>query len=178
MNMETLNVRLSDAEEISLTGIDYIASGNQYLSFSLGDEHYSVDILRVTEIRGWELPTLIPNSPRDVLGVVNLRGVIVPVVDLRIRFGVGKVDYLATTVVIILSIEHNSGHRMMGFVVDAVSDVLNVEDKDIKKAPNFNGTISQQSIIGLVNVGTNVVTVLDAHQLMSLDESGHTEGRL
>lgn len=170
MEIQSLNFDASSNSEIALAGIDFITNGNQYLSFCLGDEHYSVDILSVTEIRGWEKPTLIPNSPDDVLGVINLRGVIVPIVDLRIRFGVGSTSYTPMTVVIVLAVKNAAGiNRTMGFVVDAVSDVLNVEDDEIKKTPNFGGSIDQGNIVGLVNVGNNVVTILDVAQLMALD---------
>ena len=101
---------------------EYIVNGVQYLTFMLGGESYGVDILAVKEIRGWEDATLVPNSPGFVKGVVNLRGAIVPIIDLRIRFDVGEIDYLPTTVVVILSGESDSGdNRTVGFIVDAVS---------------------------------------------------------
>ncbi len=154
-----------DAEQ---QGLSFIHTGDQYLTFILGREHYAIDILSVNEIRGWENPTLIPHSEEFVKGVINLRGVIVPIVDLRTRFGVGEVIYSATTVVIVLSVTSPKA-RTMGFVVDAVSDVLNAEESDIKKAPMFSANISQDFVNGLVNVGNDVVTILNVHQLMNLD---------
>lgn len=149
--------------------IDFISSGEQYLSFMLGGESYGVDILAVKEIRGWDEATLVPNSPDYVKGVVNLRGTIVPIIDLRIRFTVGHEDYLPTTVVIILSGQSESGERTMGFIVDAVSDVLDVNTADVKSAPEFDGSVPSSYIKGLVNTNENVVTILDVVQLLSMD---------
>ncbi|GAA6169124.1 chemotaxis protein CheW [Sessilibacter corallicola] len=163
-------------KDLSLEGIDFISGGDQYLTFCLCQEHYGVDILSVTEIRGWEEPTLIPNSPEYVKGVINLRGVIVPILDLRIRFHIGEADYKPTTVVIVLAVksEQASASCTMGFVVDAVSDVLNAESDDIKVAPSFGGLIEPNYIQGLVNVGADVVTLLNVDQLVQLDEEGVT----
>ncbi|MDC3332785.1 chemotaxis protein CheW [bacterium] len=156
--------------DVNLEGIDFITSGNQYLSFILGDEHYAVDILSVREIRGWESPTLIPNSPHYVKGVVNLRGLIVPILDLRLRFHVGEATYTPTTVVIVLTAEGGKGTRTIGYVVDAVSDVLNAEDEDIKQAPAFASTVPQNHIQGLLNAGDNVVTLLNIEAMQTLEE--------
>lgn len=155
--------------EQKLEGIDFISSGEQYLTFILGDENYAVDILSVKEIRGWEDPTSIPHAADYVKGVLNLRGLIVPTIDLRIRFGVGEVTYKETTVVIVLSGETEGATRTMGFVVDAVSDVLNADEDEIQAAPEFGGTLSRDYIRGLVNVGDDVVTVLEPQKLMNLE---------
>lgn len=172
--MDTVKIEVPDLaatdQEFQLEGIDFIASGNQYLTFNLGTEHYGVDILTVKEIRGWEKPTQIPNSPDYVKGVTNLRGLIVPIIDLRIQFQVGQADYCPTTVVIVLTLENERVNRTMGFVVDAVSDVLNAEDDAIKKAPAFGSTVSPEYIEGLVNVGENVVTLLSIEHLLSLED--------
>ena len=155
--------------DIGLEGIDFISDGNQYLTFCLNNEDYGVDILSVTEIRGWEPPTLIPNSPDYVRGVINLRGVIVPIMDLRIKFQIGQPEYTPTTVVIVMAVKTEKVNSTMGFVVDAVSDVLNAEEQDIKPAPAFGGLVSNRYIHGLVNVGSNVVTVLNVEQLLNLE---------
>src|SRR5205085_4790837 len=110
---------------------------NQYLSFRLGREEYGIDILRVQEIRSYEAPTRIANAPHFIKGVVNLRGVIVPIVDMRLRFALADVQYNAFTVVIILNI----ASRTVGMVVDSVSDVLELANEEIKAAPEFNGAI-------------------------------------
>jgi purine-binding chemotaxis protein CheW len=169
---QTITVDEEASNNVELEGIDFITSGNQYLTFILGDEHYGVDILSVKEIRGWENPTLIPNSADYVKGVINMRGVIVPILDLRIRFDVGELTYDATTVVIVLSMESSERSCTMGFVVDAVSDVLNAEQNEIRPAPPFHGNIQPEYIEGLVNVGGNVVTLIHVDQLLNLEDEG------
>lgn len=157
-------------QELQIEGIDFITNGDQYLTFALGDEQYGLDILAVNEIRGWDNPTLIPNAPEHVKGVTNLRGTIVPIIDLRTQFQVGVVDYSPTTVVIVMAVKNERISRTMGFVVDAVSDVLNARDDEIKCAPAFGGSVPPEYVEGLVNVGDNVVTLLNIEQLVSLDE--------
>ncbi len=149
---------------------NFIANGEQYLTFDLGHESYGVNILSVKEISGWDDATVVPNSPAYVKGVVNLRGTIVPIIDLRIRFNVGEPTYLPTTVVIILSGKTEVGERTVGFIVDAVSDVLNVRDEEINAAPDFDRTVPVNYIQGMVNNDENVVTVLDVSQLLSMDD--------
>ena len=156
-------------QRYTIEGLDFIASGNQYLTFTLGNEHYAVDILCVREIRGWEPPTLVPNVPKHIKGVINLRGTIVPIIDLRIQFSIGEVTYLPTTVVIVLTNESTDRPRTMGYIVDAVSDVLNAEDSDIKKAPAFASTIQPHYIDGLVNSGEKVITLLNIESLQNLE---------
>ncbi len=149
---------------------NFIANGEQYLTFDLGHESYGVNILSVKEISGWDDATIVPNSPAYVKGVVNLRGTIVPIIDLRIRFNVGEPTYLPTTVVIILSGKTEVGERTVGFIVDAVSDVLNVRDEEINSAPDFDRTVPVNYIQGMVNNDENVVTILDVSQLLSMDD--------
>lgn len=161
---------IKTTSELTMVGIDFITSGDQYLTFILGEEHYGVDILTVTEIRGWEKPTRLPNSPDYVLGVINLRGIIVPILDLRLRFSLGQPSYTPTTVVIILAIHEADFDCTMGFVVDAVSDVINADEENVKLAPDFGGTVEAKHIQGLVNVGHDVVTLLNVESLLTLDE--------
>jgi purine-binding chemotaxis protein CheW len=156
--------------EYSLEGIDFINSGEQYLTFLLADEQYAVDILCVEEIRSWESPTRIPNSPNYIKGVINMRGIIVPIVDLRMKFNIGEAIYSETTVVIVLTIETEEKTRTIGFVVDAVSDVLNVEESEIKPAPAFGGCVPPNYPEGLVNVGENVVTILNVKALQTVEQ--------
>ena len=143
-----------------LEGIDFISDEDQYLTFDLGQEVFGVDILRVTEIRGWEEPTLLPNSPSYVKGVINIRGLIVPIIDLRARFSLGELSYLPTTVVIVLNCSVEGVQRTMGFVVDAVSDVLNTNSEQIKPPLAFGGSIKQDNIEGMVNTPDHIVTLL------------------
>lgn len=157
---------------LKLENGDFITNANQYLTFILGDEHYGVDILSVKEIRGWEKPTAIPHAAEYVKGVINMRGVIVPILDLRIRFDVGDSSYGTTTVVIVLSTKTSQRSATMGFVVDAVSDVLNAEQDEIRPVPAFHGNILPEYIEGLVNVGGDVVTLIHVDQLLNLNDKG------
>lgn len=173
MDIQALAQDIPVEGEYSLEGIDFITNGEQYLTFLLGDEQYAVDILCVEEIRSWEQPTYIPNAPSHVCGVINMRGVIVPIIDLRRKFNIGTFEYCETTVVIVLTIEGNKRSKTIGYVVDAVSDVLDAEENDIKEAPALGGCIPQNYIEGLVNVGDNVVTLLNVQALRTIEP--HTE---
>ena len=169
MDIQALAKQIPAEGEHSLEGVDFIINGDQYLTFQLGTEQYALDILSVEEIRSWEQPTLIPNSPAYVKGVINMRGIIVPIIDLRMKFRVGEPTYTELTVVIVLHIDSEEGERKIGFVVDAVSDVLNAEEKEIKKAPNFGGLIPAYYVRGLINVGDNLVTLLNLQALNNIE---------
>ncbi|MFK7865138.1 MAG: chemotaxis protein CheW [Pseudohongiellaceae bacterium] len=170
MDIQTLAEVIPIEGEVQLDGIDFITNGDQYLTFCVGDENYGVDILSVKEIRGWESPTLIPNAPDRVKGVINIRGVIVPIVDLRIAFDIGEALYSPTTVVIVLTVELHDTSRVMGFVVDAVSDVLDAERNEISPVPNLGGTLNTTLLEGMVNVDDSVVTIINIKQLLTLDK--------
>jgi purine-binding chemotaxis protein CheW len=169
MDIQMLAEEIPVEGEYSLEGIDFITSGEQYLAFLLADEQYAVDILCVEEIRSWESPTKIPNAPSYIKGAINMRGIIVPIVDLRMKFNIGEANYSETTVVIVLTVETTEKTRTIGFVVDAVSDVLNVEESEIKPAPAFGGCVPQSYLDGLVNVGDNVVTLLNVKALQAVE---------
>jgi purine-binding chemotaxis protein CheW len=134
----------------------------EYLTYTLGPEEYAIDILRVQEIRGYEAPTTIANAPSFLKGVINLRGTIVPIVDLRIKFNVGKADYTPFTVVIILNI----GARVVGIVVDSVSDVTMLRRDQIRPAPEFAATVDTKYINGLCTLDERMLIVVDIEQLM------------
>ena len=170
MDIQMLAEEVPVEGEYSLEGIDFITSGEQYLTFLLAEEQYAVDILCVEEIRSWENPTRIPNSPQYIKGVINMRGIIVPIVDLRMKFNIGEAVYCETTVVIVLTVETEEKTRTIGFVVDAVSDVLNVENNEIKPAPVFGGCVPQNYLDGLVNVGEKVVTILNVKALQAVEK--------
>jgi purine-binding chemotaxis protein CheW len=170
MNIQEMASDIPVEGEHSLEGIDFITSGDQYLTFLLDDEQYAVDILCVEEIRSWEQPTKIPNAPSYVKGVINMRGIIVPIIDLRLKFTIGKAIYLETTVVIVLTYQGEDSSRTIGFVVDAVSDVLNAEPHDIKPAPAFGGCVGQQYIDSLINSESKVVTLLNVPALQQLEQ--------
>lgn len=143
---------------------------NQYLTFIMNGEEYGVDILCVQEIRGWEDSTPLPNSPPQIKGVINLRGTIVPIVDLRQCFGLQAIEYTAVTVVIVLKVESEDADRVMGIVVDAVSDVYSVSENDMRPAPDLGGKLESQFIKGLVTVNESMVILLEIANLLSLDE--------
>ncbi|MCW7542143.1 chemotaxis protein CheW [Aquabacterium sp. A7-Y] len=134
----------------------------EYLTFRLGNEEYGIDILKVQEIRGYEEPTHIANSPAFIKGVVNLRGVIVPIVDLRMRFGCEKVEYNDFTVTIILNVKN----RVVGAVVDAVSDVMEINSEAIKPAPEMSSVVDARFITGLGQVGERMLILLDIESLI------------
>lgn len=141
---------------------------DQYLSFMLADEEYGVDILLVQEIKGWEGVTPMPNMPDYILGVINLRGTIVPVIDLRRFFELEKIPFGKTTVVIVVRVsDEEHGERTMGIVVDAVSEVHNIARAELKPAPDFGGACSTEFIKGLATEGDRMLIMLDIDQLMN-----------
>lgn len=141
-------------------------TGAEYLTFQLGDEEYGLDILNVQEIRGYGAVTHIANSPDYVKGVINMRGVIVPIIDMRIRFNLGEATYNEFTIVIILNI----GARVIGMVVDAVSDVTLLHHHQIHPAPEFGAGIDTKYIVGLATVDEQMIIIVDIDQLMNMDE--------
>jgi purine-binding chemotaxis protein CheW len=145
-----------------------VADSGQYLTLRLGDEDYAIDIMRVQEIRSYEEPTRMANSPAFIKGVVNLRGVIVPIVDLRMKLNVSKVDYNEFTVVIILNIRGS----VIGAVVDAVSDVVTLDARTIKPAPQFESAIDSRFILGLAHIGDRMLIVMNMEALLSNAELG------
>lgn len=146
----------------SIGGGEESGLAQEYLTFTLGPEEYAIDILKVQEIRGYESPTTIANAPDFLKGVINLRGTIVPIVDLRIKFNVGKADYTPFTVVIILNI----GGRIVGIVVDSVSDVTMLRPDQIRPAPEFAATVDTKYINGLGTLGERMLIVVDIQRLM------------
>jgi purine-binding chemotaxis protein CheW len=140
-----------------------IPAGGEFLTFTLGAEEYGMDILKVQEIRGYDAVTAIANTPAFIKGVINLRGIIVPIVDLRIKFNLGKIDYDQFTVVIIL----NLGTRVVGVVVDSVSDVLTLTPEQIKAAPTLSTSLDTRYIIGLGTVEQRMLILVDIEKLMT-----------
>ena len=136
---------------------------NEFLSFTLGKEEYGIDILKVQEIRGYDAVTTIANTPAFIKGVINLRGIIVPIVDMRIKFNLGKVEYNEYTVVIIL----NVANRVVGMVVDGVSDVITLANEQIKPAPEFGSAFDTQYLTGLGTVDDRMLILVDIEKLMS-----------
>jgi purine-binding chemotaxis protein CheW len=141
---------------------------NQYLTFILAKEEFGIDILRVQEIRGWVDATPIPNTPDYIKGVVNLRGTIVPIIDLRERFAMESVEYGPMTVVIVVKVMQGEKEKIMGIVVDAVSDVYNIPSEELKPAPDFGGVISIDFLKGLATIDKKMVSVLDIDHLINI----------
>jgi len=161
----------TQASEIdSVIGSEIDPDADQFLTFVLATEEYGVDILRVREIKGWDSVTPIPNTPAYIKGVINLRGTIVPIVDLRQRFGMEDVEYGPMTVVIVLKIECADRDRIMGIVVDAVSDVYDVPKEEMKDAPDFGNVVDTEFIHGLATVEEKMIIILDIDHLLSGDE--------
>lgn len=140
----------------------------QYLTFMMADEEYGIEILSVQEIRGWEPMTVIPNQPDYVKGVINLRGTVVPVIDLRLRFGLQKIDYSDLTVVVIVKVQIGDGEKIMGVVVDAVSDVYNLDKDAATKAPDLGEVENKPFIEGLINVDEKMVVLLDLEKILDI----------
>jgi len=143
---------------------------NQYLTFFLAGEEYGVSILDVQEVRVWDGVTSIPNAPVYVKGVLDLRGVIVPIIDLRIRFNMESVDYDETTVIVVLKIEAEGKEHIIGIVVDAVSDVLDVNSEQQKAAPEFETSGNTEFISGLATVNNKMVILLDTNRILTRKE--------
>ena len=161
--MSTENVSTANKSGVSAKSK---TSAGEYLTFVLGEEQYGLEILKVQEIRGYDAVTQIANTPDFIKGVVNLRGKIVPIVDLRIKFHLGKVAYDEFTVVIIL----NLNGRVVGIVVDGVSDVMALKEEQIRDVPSLVSNIDTKYIVGLASVEEQMFILVDIEQLMSSDE--------
>jgi purine-binding chemotaxis protein CheW len=155
--MEALN------QDIGLT-----ADANQFLTFSLGDEEYGVDILKVQEIKGYVPATRIPNAPPDVNGVLNLRGTIVPIVDLRRKFCLESVEYDQFTCIVVVVVRG----RVMGMIVDSVSEVMNIPPADIQPPPDFGNSINTNLLRGMGKVGDKLIILLDIEAVLLGDGTG------
>jgi len=146
-------------------------AGNEFLAFTLGKEEYGIHILKVQELRGYEAVTRIANAPEFIKGVVNLRGIIVPIVDMRIKFNLGEPTYDQFTVVIILNI----GGRVMGMVVDSVSDVITLTPDQVKPPPEMGTAFNTDYLIGLGTLDERMLILIDIDKLMSSAEMGLIE---
>lgn len=143
----------------------------ELLTFFLAGEEYGVDILRVQEIKGWDSVTNIPNTPDYIRGVINIRGSIVPIIDMRLRFNLEMKEYDATTVVIVLNVVKNGkADRTMGVVVDAVSDVYNVPADDVKASPDFGTAVDTEFVTGLATIDEKMIIVLDIDHMLNAAE--------
>ena len=142
----------------------------QFLTFELAGESYGVEILKVQEIRGWEPVRDIPNTPDFIKGALNLRGAIVPIIDLRVRFGMEQQEYTPVTVVIVLCVENETGKHVMGVVADGVSDVLDIKIEDIKSKPNLGSKIDTRYMRGIYVFKELMIMLLDVDKLLNTEE--------
>ncbi len=140
----------------------FASDGNQFLTFRLADEEYGLEILRVREIKGYTKVTPLPNTPPEIKGVMNLRGTVVPIVDLRTRFGLCETEYNRFTVIIVVTI----GTKVVGLVVDAVSDVLNVDAREMVPTPDLGSGVDTSFMTGIARAGERLITLLNLDQLV------------
>lgn len=150
-------------ENLATAGI-----AREYLTFRLDQEEYGIDILKVQEIRGYEPPTRVADAPEFIKGVVNLRGTIVPIVDMRLKFNCSKAEYNSFTVVIILNLRT----RIVGIVVDSVSDVMELPQENFRSAPDVDSVIDSGSVLGLGSIGERMLILLDIERLMAAPDMG------
>ena len=175
--MSTMNdahARTFSRPEASRGGAATSRASSEYLTFRLGHEEYGIDILRVQEIRSFEEPTKLANAAGFLLGVLNLRGVIVPIVDLRVKFECANIDIGPMTVVIVLNVKG----RILGAVVDAVSDVMELNPDNVRPAPTMSTAVDTSYITGIANVGDRMLILVDITSLMSSAEMGLIEEAL
>ena len=144
------------------------ADAAEYLTFALGDEEYGVDILKVQEIRRYDAVTRLPDAPDYIKGVINLRGIIVPVFDMRLKFRLAKAEYNALTVMIVLSV----ASRVVGIVVDSVSDVVRLGAEQIQAVPELDATIDRQFLTGIGTLDERMLILLDIERLMRSEAMG------
>jgi len=144
----------------------------KYLTFSLAEEEYGIGILKIKEIIGMLPITSVPQTPDFVKGVINLRGKVIPVIDLRLRFSMGEIEYTERTCIIVVEIESQAGTVMIGIVVDSVSEVLNIKGDDIAETPTFGTRLNTEYILGMAKMGGGVKILLDIDKVLSADEVG------
>jgi purine-binding chemotaxis protein CheW len=143
------------------------ASASQFLTFVLGEEQYGIEILKVQEIKGYSAITPIPNTPPHIKGVINLRGTVVPVVDLRAKFSLADTEYNKFTVIIVVTV----GEKVIGMLVDAVSDVLDIAASEMRAAPDLGVHVDMRFISGMATIGERMTVLLDIDRLLSADEA-------
>ena len=142
---------------------------SQCLTFKLADEEYGVDIMKVQEIRSWEPATSIPNTPDFIVGVLNLRGTVVPIIDLRARFNLDYLERGSATVIVVVKVADGNDERIMGLVVDAVSEVYNITDEMMRATPELGGAINTEFVKGLATIDEKMIIMLDIDLLVNLD---------
>ena len=167
---------MSELTEIMDQAVKTIAEmEGKYFTFTLADEEYGIGILKIKEIIGMMPITTVPQTPEFVKGVINLRGKVIPVMDLRLRFGMEAIDYNDRTCIIVVEIEGAAGTIQIGLVVDTVSEVLNINSEDIEKAPTFGAKLNTDYILGMAKMEGGVKILLDIDQVISEEEIGMIE---
>jgi purine-binding chemotaxis protein CheW len=159
--MEKIKMAINQIETVNQDA-ESSTDSNQFLTFSLGDEEYGADILKVQEIKGYVPTTRIPNAPSDVVGVLNLRGTIVPIVDLRRKFGLEQVEYDQFTAIVVVVVQD----RVMGMIVDSVSEVMSIPPADIQPPPDLGDGMSSNTLRGMAKVGDKLIILLDIDVLL------------
>jgi purine-binding chemotaxis protein CheW len=142
----------------------------KYLTFNMAEEEYGIGILKIKEIIGMLPITSVPQTPEFVKGVVNLRGKVIPVIDLRLRFGMPTMDYTERTCIIVVEIDGQAGTKQVGIVVDSVSEVLNIKGEDIEKTPTFGAKLNTDYILGMAKMEGGVKILLDIDQVLNSEE--------
>jgi len=160
-------MNVAEAKQHELTTDE---ASDQYLTFSLAGEEYGVDILGVQEVKVWTGVTVLPNTPAYIKGVLNLRGVIVPIIDLRSRFGIEATEYEATTVIVVLKLEIEGKEKVIGIVVDAVSDVLDIPHSAQKTVDDFDLNSKSDAITGVATINNKLVIMMNAAKLLDASE--------
>ncbi len=163
------------AENTDVIAENKVAKEGKYLTFTLADEEYGIGIRKIKEIIGIIPITSVPQTPRFVRGVVNLRGKVIPVIDLRLRFDMDSIDYTERTVIVVVEIEGSSGMIQLGVVVDSVSEVINIYAKDIEDTPSFGMTVNTEYIMGMAKVDGKVKILLNIDNALSLEELSDLE---
>lgn len=160
-----MNIEAFDQQNLSSVK----GESGQFLTFILALEEYGVEILRVQEIRGWSKVTPLPNSPRYLKGVINLRGAIVPIIDLRERFGMDSLEYSSTTVVIVVRVEDENNERVLGLVVDAVSEVYTLQNSQCQVPPDMCGELDRKFVKSLASVEEKMIILLDVDAFINAE---------
>ena len=159
---------LAEKMEHSMSVVD--KKEGKYLTFTLDKEEYGIGILRVKEIIGMMPITPVPKTPEYIKGVINLRGKVIPVMDLRLRFGMDKIDYNERTCIIVVEIDGHTGTVMVGIVVDSVSEVLNIKEEDIEDTPTFGAKLSTDYILGMAKMDGEVKILLEIDRVLKSEE--------
>ena len=161
---------MAEAETMDQAVKAMVEREGKYLTFTLDEEEYGIGILKIKEIIGMMPITSVPQTPEFVKGVINLRGKVIPVIDLRLRFGMGEIDYTERTCIIVVEIDSQAGTVLIGIVVDSVSEVLNVKGDDIADTPTFGANLNTEYILGMAKMEGGVKILLHIDQVLSAEE--------